>query len=271
MSSTPSNIGKYFDHNGSTPLHPKVHELCTRLQQEEWGNAAAPHPPGQSSSKIMEAARAKLAASLGAEPSEIYFTSGGSESNNWALFGSARGRTTGHMVVSAIEHKSVLNAALELESRGCDLTVLAPRSDGAIHLRDLQAALRPDTFLVSVMWANNETGVTQPVREIATLCQKRKILFHCDAVAAMGKLPIDLSQVPCSFLSLSAHKFHAPKGTGALFIRKGTTLEPLLYGCGHESGLRSGTQSTVAIAGMAEAAALASAGAFGTQSSIEAR
>ena len=271
MPQFPSAVGKYFDYNGSTPLHPRIQALCLDLQQEYWGNSAAGHPAGRAASKIVEASRAKLARALGASPSEIDFTSGGTESTNWVLFGAARGRTSGHIVTSAIEHKSVLASARELESRGIQVTYVAPRSDGAVHLRDLEAELREDTFLVSVMWANNETGVCQPVRDIATLCKKRNLLFHSDAVAAMGKLPIDLSDVACDFLSLSAHKFHAPKGVGALFIREGAQLAPLLFGCGHQNGLRSGTENTVGIAGMAEAAALASAGEFGMQSALEAR
>lgn len=264
-------VGKYFDYNGSTPLDPRILSLCHELQESEWGNSAAAHPMGRAASHHIETARQTLAAALGATADEIYFTSGGTESNNWALFGAARGRGSGHLVVSAIEHKSVLNSALELEERGFDLTIVPPRADGAVHLRDLQSALRDDTFLVSVMWANNETGVCQPVREIASLCQRRNVLFHCDAVAVMGKLPIDLSDVACDLLSISGHKFHAPKGVGALFIRQGVELPPLLYGCGHQKGLRSGSENTPGIVAMAEAARLSSAGEFGRLQSLEAR
>lgn len=271
MTPASSTSGQYFDYNGSTPLDPRILDLVRDLQEAEWGNSAASHATGLSASKIVEEGRAKLAQALSAQPQEIFFTSGGTESNNWALFGTANERGSGHIVTTAIEHKSVLNSALELQRRGYDLTIVEPRSDGAVHLRDLQAALRDDTFLVSVMWANNETGVCQPVREIASLCNKRGILFHCDAVAAMGKLPIDVSEVPCDLLSLSAHKFHAPKGVGTLFIREGTKISPLLFGCGHQQGMRSGSENTVGIAAMAEAARMVSAGEFGRQSELETR
>lgn len=263
--------GKYFDFNGSTPLHPSVAALCAELSAREWGNSSAPHASGRPASQLVEGARGDLAAALGADASEVFFTSGGTESNNWALFGAARDRTSGHLVVSSIEHKSVLNSALELQRRGFELTLVPPRADGAVHLRDLQAALREDTFLVSVMWANNETGVCQPVREIASLCRGRGILFHCDAVAAMGKLSIDVREVACDLLSLSAHKFYAPKGTGALYIRDGVDLPPLFFGCGHQQGKRSGTENTVGVAGMALAATLAVRGDLGRQSDLEAR
>jgi cysteine desulfurase len=263
--------GQYFDFNGSTPLHPRILALCSELQASEWGNSAAPHAAGRRAARLVEDARAELAAALGASPDETFFTSGGTESNNWALFGAAQGRSAGHLVVSAIEHKSVLNSALELQRRGFELTLLQPRADGAIHLRDLQAVLREDTFLASVMFANNETGVCQPVREIASLCHKRGVLFHCDAVAAMGKLPLDLGEIGCDLLSLSGHKFHAPKGVGALFIRRGLELPPLLHGCGHQRGLRSGTENTVGVVAMAAAATLAASGEFGRQSDLELR
>ena len=248
------SIGRYFDHNGSTPLHPRVRELCTSLLAETWGNSAAAHPEGRLASEVVERARCQLALALNASTEELYFTSGGTESNNWALFSSAMGRTRGHLVVSSIEHKSVLEAAKELGRRGFDLTLVDPRRDGAVHFRDVQAALREDTFLVSVMWANNETGVMQPVREIATLCRKRGIRFHTDAVCVMGKLPIDVQSVDCDLLSLSAHKLYAPKGVGLLFIRDGVELLPLHFGCGHQRGRRSGTENTPGIAGFGEAA-----------------
>ena len=263
--------GRYFDYNGSTPLHPRVQALCRELSELEFGNSAAPHPAGQSAGRIVEEARAGLAAALGAAPREIFFTGGGTESNNWALFASARDRRAGHLVVSAVEHKSVLNAALELERQGFDLTLVQPGEDGAVQLRDVEDALREDTFLVSVMWANNETGVCQPVREIASLCKRRGVRFHCDAVAVMGKLPIDVGEVPCDLLSLSGHKFHAPKGVGALFVREGVELPPLLFGCGHQQGLRSGTENTVGVAAMATAAGLAARGELGSQAELEAR
>ena len=269
--SSSHSAGRYFDHNGSTPLLPSIARLCLELSLAEFGNSAAPHPMGRRAAALVASARQTLAQTISAQPSEIYFTSGGTESNNWALFGLAALRRTGHIVISAIEHKSVLATARELERRGFALTLVAPRSDGAVHLRDLQAALTPDTFLVSVMWANNETGICQPVREIASLCRKRKILFHSDAVCAMGKLPIDLADVQCDLLSISAHKFHAPKGVGVLFVREGVEIAPLHFGCGHQDGLRSGTLNTVGIAAMAEAARLIHSDAPARQAFTESR
>lgn len=271
LDTPPPAAGRYFDHNGSTPLHPSIQRLCFELSREEYGNSAAPHPMGRRAAQLVDEARERLADVLGAETSEIYFTSGGTESDNWALFGAAALRDSGHLIVSAIEHRAVLNAARELERRGFDLTVLQPHEDGAVHLRDVQAALRDDTFLVSIMWANNETGVCQPVREIGALCRERGILFHTDAVCAFGKLPVDVREVPCDLLSLSAHKFHAPKGVGLQYIRTGTKLAPLHFGCGHQDGLRSGSLNTVAIAAMAAAAQIVAESKFAPVAEIEAR
>jgi len=271
LDTPPPAVGRYFDHNGSTPLHPSIQRLCIELSREEYGNSAAAHPMGLRAAQHVNEARERLADVLGAEPSEIYFTSGGTESDNWALFGTAALRDSGHLVVSAIEHRAVLNAARELERRGFDLTVVQPHADGAVHLRDVQAALRDDTFLVSVMMANNETGVCQPVREIGALCRERGILFHTDAVCAFGKLPVDVREVPCDLLSLSAHKFHAPKGVGLQYIRTGTSIAPLHFGCGHQDGLRSGSLNTVGIAAMAAAAQLVAESKFAPVAELEAR
>lgn len=254
MAPHPTALGKYFDHNGSTPLHPRVWELCASLLDEVFGDTAASHSEGRKAREVVERARLQLALTLNASADELCFTSGGTESNNWALLASAAGRAGGHLVVSSIEHESVLEAARELERRGFDLTCVDPRADGAVHLRDLQAALRDDTFLVSVMWANHETGVMQPVREIGALCRKRGIRFHTDAATACGKLPIDLREIECDLLSLSAHKLYAPKGVGLLFIREGVDLPPLHFGSGQQNGRRSGMENAVAIAGFGEAA-----------------
>ena len=209
-----------------------------------FGNAAAPHAAGLAARSSIERAREQVAVALGARPSEITFTSGGTESNNWAFYGAAARREHGHVVVSAIEHKSVLRSAERLEAQGFEVTRVMPRSTGAIHLRDVQAALRDDTFLVSVMLANNETGVVQPAREIASLCRRRGILFHTDAVCVIGKLPVDVRELGCDLLSLSAHKVYAPKGAGVLFVRDGVELDPLIVGCGQQDGRRSGSENT---------------------------
>lgn len=242
------SLDRYFDYNGSTPLAPEVRALCAELLDGPFGNSAAAHPQGRAASERIERARAQVAAMLGAEPSEVIFTSGGTESNNHALFGTAALHAGGHLVVSAMEHKSVLNAALALEQRGFELTLIRPGADGAVRVEDYEAALRDDTRLVSLMWTNNETGVCQPVRELAELCRERGVRFHTDAVCALGKVPVDVREVPCDLLSLSGHKLYSPKGIGVLYRRAGVELEPLLHGCGHQGGLRSGTENTTGTA-----------------------
>lgn len=237
----------YFDHNGSTPVHPMVARVMGASLLETFGNAAAPHAAGLVARAAIDDARAQVAAAIGARPEELCFTSGGTESNNQALFGVAAGRRRGHLVVSAIEHKSVLRAAERLEREGFEVTRVRPRATGAVHLRDVSNALREDTILVSVMLANNETGVVQPAREIASLCRKRGILFHTDAVCVLGKLPVDVRELGCDLLSLSAHKVYAPKGVGVLFIRQGVEIEPLVVGCGQQDGRRSGTENTAGV------------------------
>ncbi|MCB9916290.1 MAG: cysteine desulfurase [Planctomycetes bacterium] len=242
-------LERYFDTNGSTPLADPVRALARTLLEETYGNASAPHPEGRAARALVETARAQVAALLGCAPGEVIFTSGGTESNNHALFGTAALRPGAHLVVSSIEHKSVLQSARALERRGHPLTLVAPRGDGAVHVRDVEAALRPDTALVSLMWSNNETGIVQPVREVAALCREREVRFHTDAVCTLGKLPVDVREVACDLLSLSGHKLYAPKGIGVLYRRAGVALEPLLHGCGHQDGQRSGTENTLAIAG----------------------
>lgn len=266
------SLERYFDYNGSTPLAPEVRALCVELLDGPFGNSAAAHPEGRAASERIEQGRAQVAAMLGVEPSEVIFTSGGTESNNQALFGTAALYDGGHLVVSAMEHKSVLNAALALERRGFELTLVRPRADGAVRVEDYEAALREDTRLVSLMWTNNETGVCQPVRELAELCRERGVRFHTDAVCALGKVPVDVREVPCDLLSLSGHKLYSPKGTGVLYRRGWLELEPLLYGCGHQGGMRSGTENTIGAAAFGLACELHARGALkGEHSTAELR
>lgn len=247
------SLERYFDYNGSTPVHPRVLELCQGFLAGYWGNPSAAHAEGLRARQAIEGARASIARALGATPAEITFTSGGTESNNWALFGTAARSPRRHLVVSAVEHKSVLEPARELERRGYDVDYLAPDGSGAVRLRDLEPLLRPDTLLVSVMCANNETGVVQPVREIGALCRARGILFHTDAVATLGKLPVNVQELRCDLASLASHKLYAPKGCGVLYVRRGTAIAPLVLGCGQQQGLRSGTENALAVIGFGRA------------------
>jgi cysteine desulfurase len=240
--------GIYLDFAGSTPVEPDVAREASRWFESGFGNVAAGHPHGQQARESVERARTSVARALGAAPDEIAFTSGGTESNNWALFGSAPDGGRGHIVVSAIEHKSVLNSARELERRGHALTLLRVGPSGVVDPAEVRAALRPDTFLVSLMLANNETGLVQPVREVAAACRAIGVRVHCDAVAALGKLPVSARELGCDLLSVSAHKLYSPKGCGALFIARGVELRPLIFGCGQQGGRRSGTENTPAVA-----------------------
>jgi cysteine desulfurase len=246
----------YFDANGSTPLHPRVLETCQGLLADLYGNPSAAHAEGRRARHAIDAARATIARAIGAGADEVWFTSGGTEANNWALLGCAAASPRRHLVVSAIEHKSVLATARELERRGYELQLLPVDASGAVRRRDLEHVLRPDTLLVSVMSSNNETGVVQPVRELAELCRARGVLFHTDAVSTFGKLPVDVRAIGCDLLTLASHKLYAPKGCGVLYVRKGVAIAPLIHGCGQQNGLRGGTENVLAVAGFARAVEL---------------
>jgi len=242
----PAGAETYLDVNGSTPVHPAVLEHALPFLTGHFANGSAAHPGGRAVREALDAARVAAATALGAEEDELVFTSGGSESNNHALLGvlaASRGR---HLVVTAIEHKSVLSTAAWLESRGVVVTRVAPRTTGAVDPADIERALRPDTALVAVMLANNETGVLQPIREIARITRARGIPLHVDAVAALGKVPIDVRDLGCDMLALAAHKLYSPKGAGLLWIRSGVAVEPLVHGCGQQRGQRGGTENTFA-------------------------
>ena len=250
----------YLDYNGSTPLHPAVLALARELLEADFGNPSAPHAEGRRARSRIDRARTVAAAAIGAATDEIWFTSGGSESNNWALLASARHARGRHFVVSAVEHKSVLASADELVRQGFERSILPVGEDGAVRVADVERVLRPDTFLVSVMCANNETGVLQPVRAIGELCRARGVRFHTDAVTALGKLPLDVRTLQCDLLSLSSHKLYAPKGVGLLWVRRGVELPALIHGCGQQQGLRSGTENTLGVVAFARALELLRAG-----------
>lgn len=253
----PADAETYLDCNGSTPVHPAVVEAVLPFLHGSFANGSAAHPGGLAVRAAIDASRAEAAAALGGSPDELVFTSGGSESNNHALLGvlAARGGG-GHLVVTAIEHKSVLATAAWLEMRGVAVTRVAPQRSGAVDPADVERALRPDTALVSVMLANNETGVLQPIEAIARTTRARGIPLHVDAVAALGKVPVDVRALGCDLLSVAAHKLYAPKGAGLLYVRSGVAIEPLVHGCGQQRGTRGGTENTLAAVGFGRALGL---------------
>lgn len=250
----------YLDHQATTPVDPRVLDAMLPFFGVRFGNPASRgHRFGWEAAQAVDRARQSIAGLAGAAPREIVFTSGATESNNLALKGaveSAGGR--GHIVTMATEHRAVLDPVRRLERLGCRLTVLPPLADGRIDLDQLREAIADDTILVSVMYANNEIGVIQPVREIGEICREKGVLFHCDAVQAFGKIPIDLMADQVDLMSVNAHKIYGPKGIGALYVRRHPRVRvaPQIDGGGHESGMRSGTLNVPAIVGFGEACAL---------------
>jgi cysteine desulfurase len=252
----------YLDHNATTPVRPEVLAAMMPYLTGEYGNASSIHSFGQNARGAVEEARTQVAALVGARAADIMFTSGGTESNNHAILG-AVGAAPGqmkHVITSAIEHVAVLDPCRALARQGIELTILPVSRDGLVNPEDVRSAIRPETVLISLMLANNEIGVIEPIEEIGKIAAEKGIIFHVDAVQAAGKVPIDVEKLGVDLLSLSAHKFSGPKGVGALYMRKGTPLEPLLYGGHSERDRRPGTEDVAAIAGMGKAAELALAG-----------
>jgi cysteine desulfurase len=254
----------YFDHNATTPVDPSVIDLMTRVLQQEFGNASSIHHFGQRAKGILDDARTAVADLLNAEVSEVVFTSGGTESDNFAIRGVADAlEVTGrrHLIASAIEHEAVLNTFKALARRGWTSTLLPVGTTGVVEPEALEAAMAAitdRTALVSVMHANNEIGTVQPVAELARIAHAHGALFHTDAVQSVGKIPVDARTLGADLLSLSAHKFNGPKGAGALWIKRGTRVGAILTGGKHERNRRAGTENVAAIAGLGAAAALAS-------------
>jgi cysteine desulfurase len=250
-----------MDANATTPLLPEVLETMRPFLLEQFGNASSIHQEGQQARSAVEHARGSVAQFLGCRPSEIVFTSGGTESDNLAVFGSVRAGD--HVITSAVEHHAVLHAVERLSERGVDVEFLPVDGQGVLAAEDVRKALRPNTSLISVMMANNETGVLQPVEEIGRIAGEAGIRFHVDAVQAAGKIPIDVASIGCQLLSISGHKMHGPQGIGALFVRRSTRLEPLSAGGAHERQRRAGTENVAGIVGLGAAAeyAMCSGGA----------
>jgi cysteine desulfurase len=248
----------YLDYSATTPVDPHVAQKMIPFLTEQFGNPASrSHAFGWEAEKAVEEARAHVAALLNADPKEIIWTSGATEGNNLAIKGAAnfyKGKGK-HIVTMKTEHKAVLDTVRELERQGFEATYLDPEQDGLLDLEKLKAAIRPDTVLVSVMMVNNEIGVIQPIAEIGEICRSKGIIFHCDAVQAAGKIPIDLQKLKVDLLTVTAHKVYGPKGIGALYVRRKprVRIEPQIHGGGHERGLRSGTLPTHQIVGMGEA------------------
>jgi cysteine desulfurase len=251
----------YFDNNATTPVAPEVFAAMTPWLTEGYGNASSIHWHGQQAAGAVDAARQSVAALLRAEAAEIVFTSGGTEADNAALFGVVEAAQTArgskHVITTAIEHHAVLHPAKALERRGVRVTYVAVSPSGIISPDDVRAAIAPDTVLISVMHANNELGTIQPIEEIGRIARERGIPLHTDAVQTAGKLALDVNRLNVSLLSISAHKLNGPKGVGALYVRKGTPLRPLIYGGSHERDLRAGTSNVAGIVGLGKAAELA--------------
>lgn len=250
----------YADNAATTRLHPKALEAMMPYLTEEYGNPSSLYSFGQNSRRAIEQARCEIAACLDCQPREIFFTSGGSEADNWAVkmaaeMGAAKGKR--HIISTAFEHHAVLHTLEALKKKGFDITLLPVYDNGIVRVEDVRAAIRPDTALVSVMFANNEIGTIQPIADIGAACREAGVLFHTDAVQAVGHIPVSFAGIQADMLSLSGHKFHGPKGIGALLIRKGLRFGNLIDGGAQESGRRAGTENTAGIVGMAAAMKLA--------------
>lgn len=245
----------YLDNNATTPLLPEVFEAMRPYFGERFGNASSIHHHGQETRAAIENAREAVASLLGCRAAEVVFTSGGTESDNLAIAGLTS--PGDHIITSTVEHHAVLHACKHLEETGCEVTYVPVDGHGVVDPADVKRALRPNTKLISIMVANNETGALQPVEEIGQIANDADIYFHTDAVQAAGKVPVDVNRICCDALSISGHKMHAPQGVGALYLRKGTQLQPLFYGGRHERLRRAGTENVPGIVALGKAAELA--------------
>lgn len=258
----------YLDYNATTPIDPRVSKIiCESLNGDDFGNPSSTHAYGKAAKLIVETARHKLAKSINAEPGEIIFTGGGTEASNQAILATMMGDLTGflkrlltrkgHLIISAIEHPATYKPARYLESLGFEITTVGVDRQGMVDPMEIEKAIRKNTKLISIMHSNNEVGTLQPIEKIAEISRSKNILLHSDAAQSTGKVRLDVRQLGIDFLTIAGHKLYAPKGIGALYIRKGVKIGPYLHGAGHESGLRAGTENVHYIAGLGEAALIA--------------
>ncbi len=249
----------YLDYNATTPHAPEVIEAIRPYLEEHFGNPSSSHPYGIKAKEAVVEARIRVAKLLNCKPQEIVFTSGGTESNNYAIKGIAfaQGKKGSHIVTSQVEHPAIIKVCEYLEQKGFRITYLSVDEYGMIEMGDLEAALTPETILITIMHANNEVGTIQPIEEIAKIAREREVLFHTDAAQSVGKIPTDVQSLGVDLLSVAGHKVYAPKGIGALYIRSGVKLETLLHGAGQESGFRPGTENVTEIVGLGKACEIA--------------
>lgn len=247
----------YLDNAASTVIHNEVFQEMIPFLKEQYGNPSSIHHSGRIASRAIQKARKQIANLISANPEEILFTSGGTESNNIALFGITHTNKGKHIITSSIEHDAVLEPCKKLEKEGFDVTYLPVSGDGLINPEDVKKSITKNTCLVSIMFANNEVGTVQPIGEIAKLCSEKRIFFHTDAIQAIGKLEINVKELRLDMLSISSHKINGPKGVGALYIKSGTKIEPYIFGGGQENGLRSGTENVASVVGFGKACELA--------------
>ena len=243
----------YLDHNATTPLDTRVYAAMKPYFTEVFGNASSPHYYGRMAKRALEESRETVARVVGSMPEEVIFTSGGTEADNLALRGIAYHRKKGHIITSSIEHHAVMRTCSALENDAFTVTYLPVDSQGRVDPDELKKSIRKDTILISVMFANNETGVIEPIAEIGGIAREYGIPFHCDAVQAVGKMVLDVEEIKADLVSLSSHKFYGPKGIGALIVKKGIRFSPILTGGHHEGGLRAGTENIPAVVGFAHA------------------